>query len=98
MPKRSRLRLALKEYKLLCLQILQRDKYRCQVPRCRARKDLHAHHIIFRSSGGDDASWNLITMCAGCHDKLHNRFIVIHPLEEGKPINADEGVRWQFIK
>jgi len=33
-----------------------------------------AHHIIFRSAGGVNETWNLITVCAWpCHKQIHRR-------------------------
>ena len=50
--------------------ILDRDGFTCQ--HCKTKKGkLHVHHIIFRSNGGTDSPENLITLCEGCHDKLH---------------------------
>ena len=37
------------------------------MPACTARKNLHGHHIVFRSLGGPDASWNRTTLCAWHH-------------------------------
>lgn len=51
--------------------VLHRDGYQCQ--KCKTRKGkLHVHHVVFRSNGGTDTPSNLITLCEGCHDKLHN--------------------------
>ena len=36
----------------------ERDDFRCTVPACSARKNLHSHHIIFRSHQGPDEPWN----------------------------------------
>ena len=47
--------------------ILKRDRFRCQVPGCNCRRNLHVHHIIWRSKGGSDEPWNLITLCATHH-------------------------------
>jgi hypothetical protein len=44
--------------------ILKRDRFRCQVPGCRCRRNLEVHHIIWRSKGGCDEHWNLITLCS----------------------------------
>ena len=49
---------------------LNRDNYTCQC--CKTKKGtLHAHHIIYRRNGGADTLDNLITLCEGCHKKLH---------------------------
>ena len=51
--------------------ILKRDRFRCQVPGCRCRRNLEVHHIIWRSRGGGDEEWNLITLC-----KCHHNYIL----------------------
>ncbi len=51
---------------------LERDGWRCRVPGCGARRNLEVHHIQFRSHGGSNASWNLVTLChAHHHHALH---------------------------
>lgn len=46
----------------------------------------HRHHIVYRSAGGPDASWNLCTLDAACHDAEHvKRTLRV----EG---NADDGL------
>ncbi|HXK24113.1 MAG TPA: hypothetical protein VMS55_15705 [Myxococcota bacterium] len=35
--------------------VIERDGYRCAVPGCTSRRNLHDHHIEFRSAGGSDA-------------------------------------------
>ncbi|MGV8118804.1 MAG: HNH endonuclease [Candidatus Xenobiia bacterium LiM19] len=53
--------------------ILKRDRFRCQVPGCNCRRNLHVHHIIWRSKGGTDDPANLIVLCTKCHLRLlHN--------------------------
>jgi 5-methylcytosine-specific restriction endonuclease McrA len=69
-PKRGRRRLEPKDYKALCLEILRRDGWRCQL--CGRRKDLQVHHIEFRSRLGSDCEGNLITLCAQCHQMMHS--------------------------
>lgn len=58
--------------------IAERDEFRCRVcgrscrygaPKLAERAD--PHHIILRSAGGPDESWNLIYLCRGCHDLVH---------------------------
>jgi hypothetical protein len=34
--------------------------------------ELHQHHIVPRSRGGPDTEANLITLCTGCHGKVHD--------------------------
>ena len=54
----------------LRLACLMRDKYTCQHCGKRDRR-LEAHHIIYRERGGKDTLTNLITLCEGCHTKVH---------------------------
>ncbi len=65
------LRLPAEEYRQLCKRVLDRDGWRCRNRACGMRNNLHVHHIIFRSQGGTDESWNLITICNECHNKVH---------------------------
>jgi hypothetical protein len=52
--------------------VIERDGYRCAVPGCTSRRNLHEHHITFRSTGGSDAPANLVTLCAFHHQRcLH---------------------------
>jgi 5-methylcytosine-specific restriction endonuclease McrA len=67
--KQPRVRLEAKEYEELRLQVLRRDNWRCQG--CGAMSNLEVHHTQFRSHSGDDAEWNLITLCTSCHANLH---------------------------
>ncbi len=47
--------------------VFARDGWRCAVPGCSSRRNLHDHHILFRSRGGDNARDNRITLCAWHH-------------------------------
>jgi hypothetical protein len=52
--------------------VIERDGYGCAVPGCTSRRNLHDHHIAFRSAGGSDEPWNRITLCAFHHQRcLH---------------------------
>lgn len=70
-------RAALTAWEAVKAFIAKRDSYRCRLcgKGCRygdpitTRAD--AHHIIFKSAGGEDVSWNLIYLCRGCHDLVH---------------------------
>ena len=68
-PKSPPLRLDSSSYVQLRRQILARDGWRCQI--CGSRSNLQVHHQRFRSQQGADEEANLITLCAGCHEKLH---------------------------
>jgi len=48
-------------------KVLERDGYKCQVPGCSNRRNIHAHHIVFRSHGGSDAIQNKLSLCAAHH-------------------------------
>ena len=50
-------------------RVFDRDGWRCTVPGCSSRKNLHAHHIVFRSAGGGDALDNQTTLCAFHHQR-----------------------------
>ncbi len=49
--------------------VIERDAYRCVVPGCTSRRNLHDHHIVFRSAGGSDEEWNRVTLCAFHHQR-----------------------------
>jgi 5-methylcytosine-specific restriction endonuclease McrA len=68
----------------------RRDRYRCRV--CGHRADPkalgltergHRHHIIYRSRGGRHTSWNVVLLCAGCHEEIHAKRLFVSG-------NADE--------
>jgi ATP-dependent DNA helicase RecQ len=67
--KKPRIRLDPEEYCALRNQVLERDGWRCQ--NCGSSRDLQIHHLKPRSQLGSDLLQNLITLCAGCHGKLH---------------------------
>jgi hypothetical protein len=50
-------------------EVFERDRWRCTVPACTARRNLHSHHVWFRSQGGPDEPWNLTTLCAWHHQR-----------------------------
>jgi len=51
--------------------VLVRDGWKCQAPGCTKRAQLHAHHIVYRSHGGPDDRWNLVTVCLRHHAMIH---------------------------
>ena len=48
-------------------RVFERDGWRCTVPGCSSYRNLHDHHIIFRSAGGSNALANRTTLCAAHH-------------------------------
>jgi 5-methylcytosine-specific restriction endonuclease McrA len=56
-------------YAKLRHEVLERDGWRCQ--QCGSLSNLDVHHVRRRSSLGDDAEANLITLCRDCHRILH---------------------------
>ncbi len=48
-------------------RVFDRDGWRCTVPGCSSHRELHDHHIRFRSAGGSDDESNRTTLCAWHH-------------------------------
>jgi hypothetical protein len=48
-------------------RVFDRDGWRCTVPGCSSYRNLHDHHIVFRSAGGSDELGNRTTLCAWHH-------------------------------
>lgn len=69
-PKGPSLRLDPVLYEALRQQVLQRDGWRCQC--CGTMTNSKVHHREFRSHGGDDSEFNLITLCADRHAQVHS--------------------------
>jgi hypothetical protein len=57
-------------------RVFERDGYRCTVPGCTAQRNLHAHHVLFRSRGGRDDLANLVTLCAAHHQRGVHRGVI----------------------
>ena len=56
-------------------QAIERDRGFCQVPGC-SRAAVHAHHVVWRSRGGDDEPENLVSLCSGHHlHGIHRGYI-----------------------
>jgi len=47
--------------------VFERDGWRCTVPACSSRRNLHDHHVMFRSRGGKNGRDNRVTVCAAHH-------------------------------
>jgi hypothetical protein len=58
--------------------VMERDGYRCLIPGCTSRRNLHDHHVAFRSAGGSNAPGNRIALCAFHHVRcLHAGFLSV---------------------
>ena len=56
-------------------KILNRDNYECQFKECSDGSiRLCIHHLDYNKS--NDSEYNLIAVCASCHKKIHNLYIV----------------------
>jgi hypothetical protein len=54
--------------------IFERDGWRCAVPACTARTNLHDHHVLYRSRGGGNTRDNRVAICAAHHLESLHRF------------------------
>lgn len=56
-------------------KIFTRDGYKCKNCRreggTKGEVELHTHHIVPRSVGGQDQLSNLVTLCRECHKSVH---------------------------
>jgi hypothetical protein len=48
-------------------RVFARDGWRCTAPGCSSFRNLHDHHIVFRSAGGPNDLGNRTTLCAWHH-------------------------------
>lgn len=76
---------------------MDRDGWKCRNPRCGMRNNLHVHHVIFRSEMGVDESWNLITICNECHDKIHVAGTLFILVAEGNFVGEGGGADGKLI-
>jgi hypothetical protein len=70
--------------------VFARDGWRCTVPACSSRRNLHDHHIRFRSRGGSNQRDNRTTVCAAHH--LHG----IHAGTVRASGAAPHAIEWQL--
>ncbi|MBI3767368.1 MAG: HNH endonuclease [Deltaproteobacteria bacterium] len=70
--------------------IFARDGWRCTVPGCSSRRNLHDHHLRYRSRGGGNAPTNRSAVCAAHH--LHG----IHTGVVRASGTAPRDIHWQL--
>jgi hypothetical protein len=56
--------------------IFARDGWRCSVPGCSSRRNLHDHHVEFRSQGGGNEHDNRVAVCASHHQHGIHRGVI----------------------
>jgi 5-methylcytosine-specific restriction endonuclease McrA len=62
----------------LKLECFKRDRWHCR--HCYSTQNLHPHHITFKSQGGADELWDLVTLCYQCHRDVHEgRLRIVGP-------------------
>jgi hypothetical protein len=71
--------------------VLLRDRMRCRAPGCRRRRYVDVHHIHPRELGGAHARSNCITLCTGCHDRVHDGRLRIEGDADGEPVFRGAG-------
>jgi hypothetical protein len=49
--------------------VFVRDGWRCAAPACSSRRNLEAHHVVYRSRGGGDEEWNRVSLCRFHHQR-----------------------------
>lgn len=69
--------------------VFGRDGWRCTVPGCSSRRNLHDHHVRFRSHRGDNRRSNRTTVCAAHH---------LHGIHGGtiRVSGAAPALRWEL--
>jgi hypothetical protein len=70
--------------------VFERDGWRCAVPACSSRRNLHDHHVIFRSHGGGNERDNRVAVCASHHHRGIHRGVV------RVTGNAEVGLDWEL--
>lgn len=71
--------------------VFERDGWRCAVPCCSSRRELHDHHLRFRSLGGDESLGNRATVCAAHHLRF------IHTGRIRARGSAPSAIVWEFV-
>ncbi|WP_390900069.1 HNH endonuclease [Serratia proteamaculans] len=53
-----------------------REGYKCEL-RCGSDLDIHGHHILDYSLGGEPTPDNILVVCRKCHELVHAGDIVV---------------------
>ncbi len=66
------------------VRVAVHQKYKGRCARCKRKVYLsspnpftlmHAHHIVFRSQGGESSAENALCVCGECHDLIHRHIV-----------------------
>jgi 5-methylcytosine-specific restriction endonuclease McrA len=81
--------------KELSKECFTRDGFKCR--HCGSRNNLSAHHMIFRSQGGLDELWNLITLCSFCHlNGIHEANLkIVEPADANYVVKFIRKLGWK---
>tara|TARA_E500000178_G_C16636727_1_gene580145 strand:+ start:378 stop:632 length:255 start_codon:yes stop_codon:yes gene_type:complete len=65
------------DYKKFRLSVLRRDRFKCQMPSCKSKKNLHVHHIKqwAKAHSLRYEPSNGITLCKYCHQLITGKEI-----------------------
>ena len=74
--------------------VFARDGWRCAVPACSSRRNLHDHHVTYRSRDGGDERSNRVAVCAAHHLHAIHRGIVRASGSAPADVRWELGVRW----
>ena len=80
-------------------QTFERDRFKCTY--CKGKSkcyELHAHHLIFRSEGGEDVLDNLTTLCKKCHVSYHEGEIELKRVKSKGKIDTELAIIRENLK
>lgn len=60
------------------LRTRKRDNAQCRW--CATTETLNLHHVIYRSEGGPDRAYNLMTLCRMHHEEVHSNKHLFQPV------------------
>jgi len=58
-------------------QVLARDRHCCTVPGCRSARNIDLHHVEYQRDGGRHELSNIVCVCSGHHQRLHEGALTI---------------------
>jgi len=87
--KKQRRRVADVRWLAVCALVRARDRYKCR--HCGSTFMVEAHHIRFRSMGGEDTTENVALLCKPCHSEIHAYRLAVSG-------NADKNLRFEVLR